>query len=139
MHAKPAHLIQHHDDVAWRHELFLFDLLCVQDLDAHRLILDALIGPRRGDGDVFLDRRLPLKGDRDHLGLAEHRRCADRHRIETLLHDGDVHWTRYNLKYRPAFRIGLGRDAVDDDLRSRDGSAVRTNDDLDFRIGRSLL
>jgi hypothetical protein len=103
------------------------------------LILNALVSAGRRDRDVFLDRRLPLKGDRDPLGLAEHRRCADRDRIETLLHDGDVHWARHHVKCRPAFRIGLCRDAVDDDLRSRDWSVVRTNDDLDFRSGRSLL
>jgi hypothetical protein len=115
--------------------LFLFDLFCVQDLDAHRLILDALVGPGRRDRDVFLDHGLSLEHDRNHLLRAE---CRDRRHgdgIEALLDNGNFHRTWGHVKRRLPFRVGLGRRAAYDDLRSRDRAGLRANDYLDFRSG----
>ena len=54
LHAHAAHLVQHHDDVAGRHEHLLFDLFALEHLDAHRLILQPLVGAGGRHGDLFL-------------------------------------------------------------------------------------
>ena len=54
LHAHAAHFVQHHDDVAGRHEHLLFDFFALEHLDAHRLILETLVGACRcHDGDAF--------------------------------------------------------------------------------------
>ncbi len=56
LHAQTAHLVQHHDDVAGRHEHLLFDFLTPEHIDARRLILEPAASPRgRDDGDFFFD------------------------------------------------------------------------------------
>ena len=124
LHAKTAHFIQHHDDVARRHELFLFDLFGVQHLDAHRLILDALVGSRRRDRDVFLDRGLSLQLDWNHLRRAEYGGHGHRDGIKTLFDHRDFHRTCGDAKRRPAFGVGLGGGAAHNDLRSEDRAAL---------------
>ncbi len=59
LHAHAAHLVQHHHDVAGRHQHLLFDFLAVEDLDADRLIVDAAAGAGGGDDDrlFHFDRR----------------------------------------------------------------------------------
>ena len=54
LHAHAAHFVQHHHDVAGRHQHLLFDLFAVEDLDAGRLIIDAAAGAGGGDDDLFL-------------------------------------------------------------------------------------
>ena len=51
LHAQAAHFVEHHHDVAGRHQHLLFDLLAAQHLDARRLVLESPPGPRAGDDD----------------------------------------------------------------------------------------
>ena len=55
LHAHAAHLVQHHDDVARRHEHLLFDLFALEHFDAQRLVLEPAAGARGADGDRDLN------------------------------------------------------------------------------------
>jgi hypothetical protein len=74
LHAHAAHLVQHHHDVAGRHQHLLFDLFAVQHLDARRLIVDAAAGAGGGDDDGFFD--LDRLG---RFGRVLRRRCLRAH------------------------------------------------------------
>jgi hypothetical protein len=68
--AHTAHLVERHDDVTRRHQHLFFDLLAGEDLDAHRFILEALVGASSRNDHVFLDGRLRLELDDDGSGFA---------------------------------------------------------------------
>ena len=75
LHAHAAHLVEHHDDVAGRHEHLLFDFLADQHLDPGGLVGEASAGPRGGDDHhVFLQvRRFDQRnGDRHLAPRVEH-------------------------------------------------------------------
>lgn len=54
--AHATHFIQHHDDVAGGHEHLFFDLLALEDFDAHGRILDAYVVAGGVDGDLLFPR-----------------------------------------------------------------------------------
>jgi hypothetical protein len=65
LHAHAAHFVEHHGNVAWRHEHLLFDLFALEDFDAERLIIE----PAAGAGGRYRD------GDFDVGGLLDGVRC----------------------------------------------------------------
>ena len=132
LHPHAAHLVQHHDDVAGRHEHLLFDLLAREDLDAHGLILETLVGPRRcDDGDAFLEVRLRLQLHDDLLRRAGAHLHGCGHGHEPGLHDGDVDVPGAGDDGRRAGRVGAMAGAGHDHFRVLDRllrrSDVNTN------------
>lgn len=116
-----AHLVQHHDNVTGRHEHLLFDFLPREDLDAHGLILETLVGPSRcDDGDAFLKVRLLLQLHDDvlrHPGADLHG-CG--HGQEPWLHDGDVDVPGADDDGPRTGRVGVMAGASHDHLRVLD-------------------
>ncbi len=116
LHPDTSHFIQHHDDIAWRHECLFFNLLRSQHFDSGRRILNARVGTRRVYGDLFFDFRLALQFH-DHLPLP---RFADRDggrgRQETFLGDSDFDSSGWDRRNRHAAPVRLQRAAVECDL-----------------------
>ena len=124
LHAQAAHLVQHHDDVAGRHELLLFNLLAIEHFDTHRLIFETLVGSRGGHGDAFFDGRRLFELDRHRLLLAGRHGDGRRHRRESLLDDRQVDRPRGDVN--PYFAAGVRhvRPAADANFCARDGCAA---------------
>ena len=111
LYAQPAHLIEHHDDVAGRHQELLFDFLTPDHFDARGLILQSTSCPRAGDNDdVLLNFWLRDQLDFDscelplghlRLGLAFE---------EPGLRRGNCHRTWCQLQLHDTIRPGLCRD-----------------------------
>jgi len=47
LHAQATHLVEHHHDVTGSHQDLLVELLFPEHLDAHRQVLDPLVGACR--------------------------------------------------------------------------------------------
>ena len=91
LHAHAAHFVQHHDDVAGRHEHLFFDLFAREHFDAHRLIFETFVGARRRhDGDRFLDGRLRLQLDDNVLHGTGSDLNGCRRGSEARFDDGEV-------------------------------------------------
>ena len=88
--AHPAHFVEHHDDVAGRHEHLLLDLFTLEHLDAQGRILDARIRAGSVHRDLFFDLFLRLQLDTDEpcLGLVDINRRVGRE--EAVLRDRDL-------------------------------------------------
>ena len=128
LHPHAAHLVQHHDDVTGRHEHLLFDFLAREDLDAHRLILETLVGPCRcDDGDAFLEVRLRLQLHDDLLRRAGAHLHGCGHGHESGLHDGDVDVAGAGDNGRRTGRVGAMAGASDDHFRVLDRLLRRTD------------
>ena len=121
LHAHAAHFVQHHDDVAGRHEHLLFDLLARQHLDAHGLILEPPVGARRrDDGDALFDGRLRLELDDQIVHLARGDRDGHGHGRKARLDDRQIARAR-RCSHRPGTgQVGSMRYARDDHLGVRD-------------------
>ena len=131
-----AHFVEHHHDVARRHHDFFLDLVGVENLDAHRLILDPLVGSRGGDRDVFFDRRLRAKRDRDRAWFAGANVDRDRLGFEPFLGHDDLHRSGRHVERRATYRIGAVRRAVRDDRRIGDRAGVAAHFDLQHDVLR---
>ena len=116
LHAHPAHLVQHHDDVARRHHQFLVDLFGVEHFHTHGLILESAVRPRRGHGHRFLNGGKPLELDRDRLLLPGGNRDRSRHWRESCLDDRELDETWSDVDPRFAARVGHVRSASYDNL-----------------------
>ena len=132
LHPHAAYLVEHHDDVAGRHEHLLLDLLPVEGLDPHRLVLDAAAGAGGGDhGDLLLDGRHRLEVDpHDALPAGGHGH-GDGHGDEPLAHDGDLHRPGRRSRERDPGGVGHVRRSHHDDRRSRHGVPARVHLDPD--------
>ncbi len=120
-----AHLVEHHDDVAGRHEHLLLDFLPLEGLDPQRLVLDAAAGAGAGDHrDLFLDRQLRLEFDSDHaLGAAAgglHHGDGD----EPLLHHRDLCCSGRRRHERDPGGVGHLAGSLHDHLGPRDRFAA---------------
>jgi hypothetical protein len=138
LHSHPAHFVQHHDDVAGRHEHLLLDLLALEDLNAHGLILETLVGPGRcNDGDAFLEARLLLQLNDDLLRRASAHLHGCGHGHEPVLHDADIDLAGTGDDGGGTGRIGAMAGARHDDFRVLDRLLGRM--DLDTNGARLAL
>ena len=90
LHPHPAHLVEHHDDVPWCHEHLLLDLLANEDLDAHRLILEPLVGACGRHGDLFFVRGFGIERHDDGLTRPAGHDDVFRHREKSGMCDFDA-------------------------------------------------
>src|SRR6185503_13708876 len=117
LHAHPAHFVQHHDDVARRHQHLLFDFFASEDLDAHRLIFESLVrARRRNDRDRLLECWLGLQIDADVLLRVSPDHHLDGHSHVTVLDDRELHLAGENLNLRRSRRVGVMARATDNDF-----------------------
>ena len=125
LHPHAAHLVEHHDDVPGRHEHLLLDLLPIEHLDPHRLVLDAAAGASAGDhGDLFLDRQFRLELDLNDSLFAGGQRYGHDGRRESFVLDCDLHGAGRGGYERDPVSVGHLRGFGDDDDRSGDRVAA---------------
>ncbi len=133
LHAQSAHLVQQHHNVAGRHHRFFVDLFRVQHLDAHRLVLDAAVGPCRRYRDGFLNRGNLLELDLDRLLLAGGDGDSGCQRRESLFDSDDLDGAWRDRNDSEPSRVGLVGRSADDNVRVAHRAGVRSHLDSDCR------
>jgi len=119
LHPQPAHFVQHHDNVARRHQHLFFDFFLFEYLHSRWRILQPRSGPGRVDRDLFFDRRLWLE-HQSQLPLARFRnrhRCLPRK--EALFHNGDFQDSQWHGENGNPARISCRCSTVHGDLSAR--------------------
>jgi hypothetical protein len=113
LHAQPARLVEEHRDVARRHEQLLLDLLAVEDLHPHRLVLEPPAAAGGGDDHLLgqLEMRPQLHDDAGLVaGPQGHLR---RLRLHAFRADLDLHGCIGDSEYGPPLAIRRGRVRTD--------------------------
>ena len=132
LHPHAAHLVEHHDDVAGRHEHLLLDLLPIEHLDPHRLVLDAAAGAGAGDyRQLFLDRHRRLELDLKDSLLTGGQRDGDGGGRESLVFDCDLHRSGRRGHQRDPRSVGRMAGSRHGHRRSRDRVAAGPHFDPD--------
>ncbi len=110
------HFSQHVHDIAGPLHHLLLDLLRVEHLDVDRHVLNALVGARRGHGDVFFDGRPASQLDEHRLLLVGLEVNGGGRGRESVFDDDDAGLAWRQRDHYHALRVRSMRGPVDNDL-----------------------